>query len=60
MLISCNFLQTPSSDDILAGNFTWSNSIILVESVVRWKRNFEKCFSDHCVGDIGNKNIAGA
>ena len=33
--VSRNFLQTPSSDDILAGNFTWSDSIILVESLVR-------------------------
>ena len=31
--ISKNSLQTPSSEDIFAGNFTWSNSIILIENL---------------------------
>ena len=43
--ISRNSFQTLSSDDILVGSFTWSNSIILV--------------IDHYVCDIGNKNISG-
>ena len=60
MSISRYFLQTPSSDDILAGKFTWSNSIILVEGLVKWKTGFENVLIDHFVGDIGNKNIAGA
>ena len=30
-----------SSDDILAGNFAWSNSIILVEDQIRWKRGLK-------------------
>ena len=60
MSISRHFLQTPSSDDILAGKFTLSNSIILVEDLVKWKTGFENVLIDHFVGDIGNKNIAGA
>ena len=44
----------------LQENFTCSNSIILVESLVRWKKSFEKFLIGHYVGDIGNKDIAGA
>ena len=39
--ISRNYLQTPSSDDILLGNVTWSNSVILVEYLIRWKRGLK-------------------
>ena len=39
--ISKNSLQTPSSEDIFAGNFTWSNSIILIENLIRWKRGLK-------------------
>ena len=39
LLTSRNSLQKPSSDDIRAGNFAWSNSIILVEDLIRWKRD---------------------
>ena len=52
--ISRNSLQTPSLDDILLGNFTLSNSIILVEDLIRPKRGFEIY-----PYDIENKNIAG-
>ena len=30
-----NFLQTPSLDDKFCGNLTFSNSIILVEDLIR-------------------------
>ena len=36
--ISKNSLQTPSLDYILLGNFTLSNSVILVENLIRWNR----------------------
>ena len=39
--ISRNSLQTPSSDDILFGNVTWSTSVILVEYLIRWKRGLK-------------------
>ena len=39
--ISGNSLQTPSLDDIFFGNFILSNSIILVEDLIRWNRGFE-------------------
>ena len=54
LLFSKNSLQTPSLDDILLGNFTLSNSIILVEDLIRPKRGFEIY-----PYDIENKNIAG-
>ena len=38
--------------------FTLSNSIILVEDLIRWMRCFEIFLIDHWAGDIGNKNIA--
>ena len=57
--ISSNSLQTPSLDDILLGNFTLSNSAILVEDLIRWKRGFEIFLIKHGAGDIKNKNIAG-
>ena len=44
---------------MLLGNFTVSNSIILVEDLVRRTRCFEIFLTDHFAGDIGNKNIAG-
>ena len=58
---SWNSLPTPSLDAILLEKytFTMSNSIILVEDLVKWKRCFEIFLIDHCAGDIGNKNIAG-
>ena len=52
------FLQTPSSDNVVGGKFTCSNSIILVEDLTRWKRGFELFLIDHYAGDIRNKNIA--
>ena len=54
-----NSLQTPSLDDILLGKFTLSNSAILVEDLIRWKRGFEIFLIKHGAGDIKNKNIAG-
>ena len=54
-----NYHQTLSLDDILLGNFTLPNSIILMEDWIRWKRGFETFLIEHCAGDIGNKNIAG-
>ena len=54
-----NSLQTPSLDYIFLGNFTLSNSIILVEGLVRSNRGFEMFLIDHYAGDIGNTNIAG-
>ena len=57
--ISRNSLQLPSLDDILSGNFTLSNSIILVEDLIRWKRYFEIFVINHCAGNTGNKIIAG-
>ena len=42
----------------ICGLFTWSNLIILVEDLVRWKRGFEMFLIEHYTGDIGNKNIA--
>ena len=43
-------------DQALLGNFTLSNSIILVDDLLRWKRGFEIFLIDH-YADIGNKNI---
>ena len=57
--ISRNILQTPPADDTLAGNFTRSNSIILVEDLIRWKGGFELFLIDHYPVGIGNKIIAG-
>ena len=57
--VSKNSLQTPSLDHALLGNFTLSNSIILVEDLIRWKRGFEICLIDYYADDIRNKNIAG-
>ena len=54
-----NSLQTPSLDGILLGNFTLSNSIILVEEFIKWKRCPELFLIDYCAGDIRNKNITG-
>ena len=36
-----------------------SDSIILVEDLIRWNRIFEIFLIGHYVGDIGNKNNAG-
>ena len=55
--VSRNSLQTPSLDQALLGKFTLSNSIILVDDLIRWKRGFEIFLIDH-YADIGNKNIA--
>ena len=57
--ISRTSLQTPSLDDIHLGNFTLSNSIILVEDLIRGERGFEIFLLDHYAGDIGNENISG-
>ena len=45
-------------DCIFLGNYTFSNSNILVEELVKRKRCFEIFLSEHCASDIGNKNIA--
>ena len=36
-----------------------SNSIILLEDLIRWKRGFEIFLIGQYTGDIGNKIIAG-
>ena len=43
---------------MLAGNFTWSYSIILVEDLIGGKKGFEIFLIDSYVDDIENKNIA--
>ena len=53
------FFKTPSLDYILLGNFILSNSIILLEDLIRWKRGFEIFLIGQYAGDIGNKIIAG-
>ena len=50
-----NSLQTPSLDDILLGNFTLPNPIILVEDKKRWNRGFEIFLIDHYAGGISPK-----
>ena len=40
------------------GNFTLSNSVILVEDQIGWKKGHEIFLIDACAGNIGNKNIA--
>ena len=57
--VSRNSLQAPSLVDIILRNFTSSNSTILVEDLIRWKRCFEIFLIDQCASDIANKNIAG-
>ena len=57
LTVSRNSLQTLSSVDIILGNFTLSNSAILVEDLIGWKRCFEIFFIDHCASYIANKNI---
>ena len=53
------FLQTTSVGNILLENFTLSNSIILLEDLMKWKRCFEMFLIDYYAGDIENKNVAG-
>ena len=55
LLIWRNSLQTPPLDDILLVNFTLSNSVILVEHIIMWRRGFEIFLIDHYGGDTGNK-----
>ena len=59
MSVSKNSHETPSLNDIFLGNFTLSNSIILVENLIRWNRGFEMCLIDRYDGEIGNINIVG-
>ena len=59
MSISRNSLETPSLNYIFLGNFILSNSIILVEDIIRWNRGFEIFLIDRYDGKIGNINIAG-
>ena len=59
MSISRNSLETPSLNYIFLGNFILSNSIILVEDIIRWNRGFEIFSIDRYDGKIGNINIAG-
>ena len=54
---SRNVLETPSLDDIFLGNFTWPDSSILIEDLIRWNRGFEMFLIDHYASEIGNKNI---
>ena len=51
------FLKTPSLDGIFLGAL--SNSIILVEDLIGWKKSFGIFLIDHYAGDIGNKNTVG-
>ena len=57
--ISRNVLETTSLDDIFLGNFTLSNSFVLVEELIRWNRGFEIVLIDHYAREIGNENITG-
>ena len=61
-IVSANlkkFLQTTSVGDMLLENFTLSNSTILLEDLMKWKRYFEMLLIDYYAGDIENKNVAG-
>ena len=58
LLTSRISLQTLCLNDILFGTFTLSNSIILVEDLLRSNRSFEILLIDQYAGDIGNKNVA--
>ena len=53
----CCYCQ--SLGDILLGNFTLPNSIILAEDLIKWKRGFEIFLIDRYAGHTGNKIIAG-
>ena len=55
LVILRNSLQTPSLDDIPLGNFTLSNSVILVEHIIMWRRGFEISLIDQYAGDTENK-----
>ena len=57
--IARNYLETPSLDYELLGNFILSKSIILVKDLIRQKEGFEIYLIDHYAVVIGNKNIAG-
>ena len=52
------FKKPPSLYNIHLGNFTLSDSVILMEYLIRCDRGFEIFLIDHFTGDIGNKNIA--
>ena len=56
---STHFLKATSLDDIILGNFTLSNWIILMKELIKWKESFEIFLIDHYAGDIGNISIAG-
>ena len=56
--VSRNFLQVPSLVDIILGNFSLSNSTIVVKDLISRKRRFEIILIDHCASDIAKKNIA--
>ena len=43
----------------ILGNFTLSNSIILLEDLIRGKRSFEIFLINNYAGDIGNENNDG-
>ena len=55
--ISRNYLRPPSLDNTILGSFPSSNSIILVEDIIRWKRCFEIFLIFNFAGDIGNKKF---
>ena len=44
---------------MLLRNFTFSNSIISVKVLLRWKTGFEIFLIDSYAGDVGNNNIIG-
>ena len=54
-----NPLETPHLNEIFLGYFTLSNSVILVEDLIRWNKGFEIFLIDRYDGEIENINIAG-
>ena len=54
MSISRNTLETPSLNDEFLGNFTLSNSNILLEDLIRRNKGFEMLLTDCYYGKIGN------
>ena len=54
--VTVNLKNLSSLGGMLFGNFTLSNSIVLVEGLIRWKRWFEIWwfFINYCAGYIGN------
>ena len=57
--ISKDSFEIPSSDDIFLGNFSYSNSMISVEDLRKWNRDFDIFLIDRYDSEIGNKNVTG-